>query len=113
MKFEEDRIQQSCVRYTRIQYPEAILFHCNNSVYSNGPTAQRRTARLKSMGMLPGVSDLILCFKGRTVFIELKTPKGRQTEKQQEFENKAELNGFDYYLVRSFDEYKQLIDRLI
>ena len=109
---KEDDVQKACIRWFRLQHPSKILFHVNNSVYANGLTAMKRQARLKSMGVLAGVSDLILCYRGKTTFIEVKTDKGRQSPNQKSFETKAASSGFDYHIVRSFDQFKNLIDEL-
>jgi hypothetical protein len=51
-----------------------------------------------------GGSDLIAVFRGRAVFIEIKSASGRQTIEQQTFQRLVELKGAEYKLWRSADE---------
>jgi hypothetical protein len=63
----------------------------------------------KATGMLSGVSDLIVIEQGRILFIECKDETGKQRESQITFQNKVEANGFNYYLVRTLDEFIKII----
>jgi hypothetical protein len=52
-----------------------------------------------------GSSDLIVFLKGgRTIFLEVKREKGRQSEAQREFERSVKALGFGYFLVHSLDD---------
>ena len=71
--------------------------------------ATRNNSKYIKSGVLAGVSDLILLHNGKAYFIELKDYKGRQSEKQKDFENIVTLQDFQYFLVRSLDEFKKII----
>jgi hypothetical protein len=76
------------------------------------PNAARRSmglaARMKQEGMRAGVADIcIMLGGGRTVWIEMKTAKGRQTEAQLEFQKVCEALGHPYILAHSLDEAMQ------
>lgn len=59
---------------------------------------------------LPGEADLTLFQKGgKTVFVEVKTPTGRQSKQQRTFQKRVEELGFKYKIVRSLDDAKNLI----
>lgn len=59
---------------------------------------------------LPGEADLTLFQRGgKTVFIEVKTPTGRQSKQQRAFQKRVEELGFKYKIVRSLDDAKNLI----
>jgi len=60
-------------------------------------------ARYKKMGMVPGVSDLVICKDGETFFLELKSKDGKQSEKQIDFECEAARVGCAYALAYSVD----------
>ena len=45
----------------------------------------REAARFKSIGVLPGASDLLLWHDGNSFALELKSPGGRLSEAQLEF----------------------------
>lgn len=61
---------------------------------------------------MPGFPDILLCANGRFVGIELKVAKGRQSPVQKECQQKIENAEGMYYLIRSFAEFKNLIDGL-
>lgn len=60
---------------------------------------------------IPGESDLTLfCRGGRTVFIEVKTPTGRQSKKQKKFQAAVERLGFEYIILRSVEDAERFIE---
>jgi hypothetical protein len=66
--------------------------------------------RKKATGMKVGHSDFnIYLPNGKTLFFEVKTPTGRQSEHQKRFELEVNNLGFKYFLVRSLDEFKKIV----
>ena len=62
---------------------------------------------------IPGKSDLTLFTKnGETIFIEIKTPEGRQSKAQKHFQEVMESYGFRYIILRSLDDAKRLIEEV-
>jgi len=65
---------------------DRLLFHGVMSVHV--PNAGKRTIasghRLKGEGMRPGFPDLICIGNGRTIFLEVKAPKGRLSPAQED-----------------------------
>jgi hypothetical protein len=61
------------------------------------------TGRVISFGVA-GCPDIIGCYKGRFVGIEVKTPKGRQSDQQINFQAAVERAGGIYILARSVDD---------
>lgn len=55
----------------------------------------------KKMGLLPGVSDIILIHKGKAYFMEVKTDSGTQSQDQVRFEHNVNKAGCEYTVVRS------------
>ena len=89
-----------------------IVDYCrkNNIICFSVPNeATRNNSKYIKSGVLAGVSDLILLHNKKTYFVELKDYKGRQSDKQKDFENIVSLQGFKYFLVRSLDEFKKII----
>lgn len=77
MKRLEDYIQFQICQYLR--KVGVFFFHVPNGAKRSPAEA----SRLKALGLISGIPDLVLCFpQGRTVFIELKTGKGRKSEAQ-------------------------------
>jgi hypothetical protein len=63
-----------------------------------------RMARLKKMGMRPGVADLVIIKDSRAYFLEMKKPGGKQSENQKAFEIDAMKAGSWYAIAFSFSE---------
>ena len=108
MKRLEDNIQIACVKWFKYAYPAYILHH--------SPNGGKRTAfeaeQFKRMGTIAGFPDLFLmCSSGfyNGLFVEIKTEKGRQTESQKWFEKKAFDFNYCYKVVRSLDEFIEVI----
>jgi hypothetical protein len=105
----ESKIQQEIVMYFNNKFclkhsnPKCSIF----SVPNEGKNAREQMYK-KQLGMKSGVSDLIVLLPNRCVFIECKDEKGKQRETQMEFENTVKNLGFEYYIVRSLDDFKQL-----
>lgn len=50
---------------------------------------------------MKGISDLIAVKNGRVVFIEVKTPRGRLSEYQEQFAENLRGHGGEYMVMRS------------
>lgn len=79
----------------------------------NDTQNKEETMRKLATGLKPGASDLIVLFPNKPVFCEVKTPTGKQSEAQKEFQIQVEKLGFEYILVRSLDEFKISIDKYL
>ena len=111
MRHIEDSLQKSCVQWFSLQYREyaRLLHHSPNG----GKRTAIEAAKFKAMGVRAGFPDLGLYiarhdFHG--LFIELKTAKGRQTENQVFFQAMLEEQGYRYEVVRSLEEFRNLIN---
>jgi hypothetical protein len=66
--------------------------------------------RLRAMGMVKGVADMCyLTDQGRPVFIELKVGSNTQSPEQIQFEQVCSSIGVRYELVKTFDEFCNLL----
>jgi hypothetical protein len=91
--YPEARLQQAVVQHLRLAaWSDVVFFHPANE----GRRSLKTGAYLKSLGMLPGVADLVICHEGRTYFLELKSPRGRMSASQLAFEEAIYDAGFDY-----------------
>lgn len=59
-----------------------------------------------------GASDIIAIRDGVVIFVEVKTPRGRQSKRQKIFQENITKRGGYYFLVRSKQELKESIDGL-
>ena len=100
----EAELQKSIVEYLNKNYPQLLVFSVpNESTY-------RRRNYFHQLGMLSGVSDLIIVFLNTVLFIECKAPRGRQSTEQVNFQKRVEALGFKYYIIRDLDEIKELVN---
>lgn len=111
MRNEEHNIQVSMVNWFRLQYPKLklSLFAVPNGGHRHPATARK----LKAEGVVAGVSDLIFFHKRKCYFIEVKTEKGKQQQTQKDFQKHIEKEGAEYFIVRSLDDFIELIDNII
>ena len=109
MKFAESKIQQQCVEWYRNSFclahhsPQNIIFSVPNEG-KNVLEQMRKTAT----GMMAGVSDLIVVERGRVIFIECKDGTGTQKLKQGKFEERVIALGYEYYLIRSLEQFQAI-----
>lgn len=111
---EEHRLQVSEVRYMHAKHPELKY------LFFAVPNGQKRTSLqtqwLKDEGLVPGVSDMIL-LKSNSLHcylcIENKTATGRQSEEQHHFQQKVEMVGGKYIIIRSLDEFIKAIEQYL
>ena len=101
MRQEEHLLQSACVRYFRYRYPRLAL--CLIAVPNGGRRDAVTGAKLKAEGVVAGGNYHGLC-------IEMKTPKGRQSEAQRRWQQAVEDMGYKYALVRSTAQFMQEVD---
>lgn len=121
--FAEDSLQIACATYMRAQYPNALWFHSPNGGSRNAIEA----AKLKQMGVRPGVSDIIILencnwelgyefdssIEYHGLFIELKVKGGTLQQSQLEYLLAAQERWYKAAVVWNFDAFKQLIDNYL
>jgi hypothetical protein len=113
----EDQIQAAVIAHVKYlpDRPNVICIHVPNGGYRHKTTG----ARLKAMGVRPGVADLEFHWSAGCIFdehikrelpaahvlyLELKTRTGKQSEAQTEFQREAELAGAMYRIAYDLDE---------
>ena len=68
---------------------------------------------MKEEGQLAGVSDLIFLHRTKqygALLIEMKTPKGKQSDKQEEWQALIEPEGYKYVVCHSLEEFQTEIE---
>lgn len=107
----EHRIQVSCVNWfdwTHRDISKSLLS------FANGGKRDAVTgAKLKAEGVRAGAPDLILLLprgKYHALAIEMKTPKGRQSPAQKEWQAYFESMGGKYVVCRSLEEFIEAIE---
>ena len=104
----EDQLQQIIVIWFKNEYQmhgKGLIF----SVPNGGSRNLLEAKKLKQTGAMAGVSDLIVLLPSKCLFIELKAEKGIQSEVQKIFEERVKNLNFDYFIIRSLEEFKKII----
>ena len=117
-KRKEHQIQTQCVRWFNWSYPKLrlCLFSVPNGFWVRGATRlnlQIAMNYLKDEGLQTGVPDLMLMYNGKAHGIELKTDTGTVSDKQKQVHKAWKDQGIEVYIVRSFEEFKELIDKIV
>lgn len=109
----EGKIQAECFQWFWNDFPQyrKLLFHVANENDRADSNAIQGAIR-KAMGVVSGVSDLILLVpKGRFhgLCIEMKDEKGTQKDQQKEWQALVEAQGYRYEVCRSLAQFKEII----
>jgi hypothetical protein len=109
----EAKIQQECVVWFRNNFQRKGV---DKGIIFSVPNERKSYMEIKDLlltGLLSGVSDLIVILQGKVIFCELKNEKGKQSDKQKIFQKQVENLGFNYYLIRDFESFKNIIENNI
>lgn len=107
-RYAEDRLQMACRRWFDMQYPafSLLLHHSPNE--GKLWKSERDGAKRKAMGVRAGFPDFVLLQPSRNypyLCVELKSPKGRQSESQKAYQRAVETAGGRYVVVRTLEEF--------
>jgi hypothetical protein len=107
-KETEAALQRTVVRYLTHALPrhEALFWHTPNGGWRSRATA----GRLKSEGVMPGVADIVIIWKGRAIAIELKAKGGSQSAAQKAWADQFTTAGGAYAVCRSLDAVERFLD---
>jgi len=109
MKFSESKLQKSCVKWFKLQYPKEIILAIPNA----GKRSVTLGKHFKAEGLLPGAPDLFIASANKIyhgLFIEMKTEKTGLSENQKKLHPKISEQGYKIEVAHSFDEFKAFID---
>jgi len=105
----EDQLQQKCVIEFKNNYQIkglGLIF----SVPNGGTRNILEAKKLKLTGQLAGVSDLVVLLYQKTIFFELKAEKGVQSDVQKLFETNVKKLGFEYHIIKSLEQFKNILE---
>ena len=106
----EEQLQAACYMWAHNSIPEIRGLLCYNL---NNSKNARQAAVNKGMGLQPGRSDMVLYWKGRAYMIEMKLPDKGQQPVQKIWEKKIKEQGFEYYIIKTFEQFKELITEIM
>jgi len=88
-----------CLKHHKPRYD--IFSVPNEATYKNN--------QYKAMGVRNGVSDLVVVLDSKVLFIELKDGINQQSTHQIDFEQVVKNLNHNYYVIRSLEQFKELI----
>lgn len=86
---------------------EVLFYHVPNGEFRD----KRSAAKLKAMGTLPGVADLVFDDGNRILYLEMKAPGRILSDVQRQFKTRAELAGRHYAVAHSVNEAISVLHR--
>ncbi len=116
MSQRESNIQQACVKWFALQYPQ--YKGCLIAIPNGGSRHPLEGARLKREGVVAGVADLQLLVAKKgfySLFIEMKTPSkaSRQQPTQKAWQAVVEAQGYGYIVCRGLEEFMDIINNYL
>jgi hypothetical protein len=98
----ETQLQIAAVNLMRLILPEGAMIHHS---HNEGKRSKREAGIAKAMGQRAGFADVMILYCREVYFIEFKSPTGRQSASQKDFQIAAAIAGFpNYAIARSIDD---------
>lgn len=95
MATPEGEIKDAICKYLRTLAPDLWFYRAQGGAYGH-----------------PGVPDIVCCYRGRWVGLEVKTPTGRVSGFQTQCREDVMSAGGVYEVVRSVDDARKVIEGL-
>ncbi len=103
----EDVVQAAILQWLRLVLPDADVTHVPNG----GLRGKREAAKLKWLGVVPGVPDLVVILpEGRTVWLEVKRTGTYPTPEQRALHARWRGLGHTVAVVRSVEDARAALD---
>ena len=61
------------------------------------------------VGLTVPAADTVIAMPGRILFVEFKALDGKQSREQKAFERKIRRLGFEYYIVKTEQQFKNIV----
>jgi len=106
----ERLLQKAVVQFLEIALPDDAIFHHSSNEGKRGFKAQRE---FKESGAKKGWPDIEIIYRGRAIFIELKTATGRMTKEQIAVHNRLMLAGALVATCRSLEGVEAFLVQII
>ena len=98
-------MKQAKLKITENDVKRAVKDYLNIKGWFNFPLTA-------GMGSYPGLPDRIAVKNGRTLYIEIKRPGGKQSDHQREFQHNIWLKGGQYFIVYCLEDMIKVIDKI-
>jgi len=106
IKKSEIKLQSEIFKHFHNNFPNERGLLCYNL---NNSANKIQGNQNKALGLIAGRSDMVYYRNGKATMIELKTIDGIQSKDQKNWENVIKCQGFDYYIIRTLDEFIELL----
>ena len=109
MNYAELRLHIAIADFLRLNEAPGVWawFHVPNGEKRD----KRAAAKLKAMGLKPGVPDIVIDHGGRIAYVEIKG-RGSLSQAQKEWRGGAIMRGAGFYTIRSVQEMADMLDAL-
>ena len=109
----EQALQRAIAQFLMMALPPEIVW----SAIGHGGGGKIRGAILKAMGLRAGLGDIVIFYRERdvqpprssTLWLELKSDRGRQSPEQITFMNEVQQLGHYYRLCRSINDVSETL----
>ena len=108
-KHRESKLQQACVRWFRLQYPQYLIV----AIPNGGQRSAVEAAIMKAEGVTAGMPDLMIMVNSHVFFIEMKYGKNKATDNQISIHKKLSSLGFEICICYSFDDFYKCVNTYI
>ncbi len=114
MKEKESEIQSRIIDYLQILENQGkLMFHRANNIPVSQIRNGKRIFRAMPKGSKKGLCDIFCVINGYFIGLEIKTSTGRQSEHQKAFQKLVENNKGQYHIVKSVDDVKRVLEKII
>lgn len=105
----EHKLQAECFQHHHNTYPQyrGLLFHVNNKAKN-----KIEGNKMKAIGTVSGIPDMIYVFKGKVFGIEMKTEYGTVKPAQKVIHEKWAEHNTTVFVCRSFAQFKEIIQEI-
>jgi hypothetical protein len=104
LKVSETAVQSSILDYLSFEMSQGTLFYQRTNTV--GRVVNDKYIPVK--GQHKGFPDIFVMYKGRAIFLEVKTHYGKQSDDQIKIQKLLEDQGAEYWLVRSLEFVKRI-----
>jgi hypothetical protein len=64
---------------------------------------------LQGLGAMKGIPDIAIFYKGKTIWVEIKKPKGILSNNQIDFKDMCERNNINYLVARRLEDVSDIL----
>jgi len=111
-------LTKAIIDYLRFRGYHAERINCMGRVVDNRRKVQDVTGKTRTIGstlyipttMQKGTADISATVAGKSVKIEVKIGRDRQSDYQKEYQRQIESSGGLYFIARNFDQFVEWIN---